>query len=93
MSDCDINGNLKIDDSEVRVTNSGIDGNIDSADSDLIVRGTEIRGNVHVSGGSIELINSIITGNLQCDDVSEHSIRETTVNGNIEGCQSDDEDD
>jgi hypothetical protein len=69
-----------------------MNGNVDSEDSDLTLRGTEVRGNVHASGGSIELVNSIITGNLQCDDATEYSSQGTTVNGNIEGFQSEEED-
>jgi glucose/arabinose dehydrogenase len=93
FTECNINGNLKIDNSEVRITNGRMNGNVDSEDSDLTLRGTEVRGNVHASGGSIELVNSIITGNLQCDDGTEYSSQGTAVNGNIEGCQSEEEDD
>lgn len=88
VSDCNINGNIEIDDSHVEITDSEINGNIDSDDSSLVIRATEINGNVRVDDGSIRLINAVIDGNLICDDATEYSIRGTTVNGNIEGCNN-----
>lgn len=92
VSDCDINGNIEIDDSHVEFTDSEINGNIDSDDSSLVIQATEINGNVRVDDGSIRLINAVIDGNLICDDVAEYSIRGTTVNGNIEGCSNNNND-